>query len=91
MAAAERLGVGFLPSDTVAAVTEALAVRAIQGNDRAANEAARIFFQAIGLLGGRADAEQTPDGLTVTARFGGQAARDLLEAIQAARARREDT
>ena len=86
--AAERLGVGSLPTDTVAAVTEALAVRAVEGNDRAANEAARLFFQAIGLLGGKAESAEVPGGLEVTARFQGQAARDLLDAIQAERARR---
>jgi len=89
MRAAEELGLNHVPTAAVEAVTAALVKRAIEGNDRAANEAARIFFQVIGLLGGRGEVEQDSQGeVSFTARFTGQSAVDLLEAIERQRQRR---
>jgi len=86
--AAEELGLDHVPTAAVEAVTAALVKRAINGNDRAANEAARLFFQVVGLLGGRADIQDDDGGeLSITARFNGPAAVDLLAAIAAARQR----
>lgn len=87
IAAANRLQLDFRDAPaTIAAIVEALAVRAVESeNGRAANEAAEIILKTVGILTGRAGEAPGPvSGLRL--EVDSTIARELLDRLAAKRA-----